>query len=59
MATAESVGENLEKRYVEVWLDGVEVGVHAERGNKGCPLFPMGVLVGGLFRRQSKAGLCL
>lgn len=49
----------MEKRNVEVWLDGVEVGVHAEWGNKGRPLPPMGVLVGGLLRRQSKSGLCL
>ena len=57
---AQSVGENLEKRYVEVGPDAVEVGVHAvERGYKGLPLFPMGVFVGGVFRRQSSAGLCL
>ena len=54
----ESMGKNLEKRYVEVWLEAVEVGVNAvERGNKGFPLFPMGVFVGGLFRRDSKSGL--
>ena len=56
---AESVGKNLEKRNVEVWFDAVEVGVHAvERGNKGLPLGPMGVFVGGLLSRESSAGLC-
>ena len=56
---AKAVGKNLEKRNVEVWFEAVEVGVHAvERGNKGFPLFPMGVLVGGLLNRESSPGLC-
>lgn len=57
---AEFLGENLEKRYVEVGLDTVEIGVNSgEGGNIGCPCLPMGVFVGGVFNRVSRAGLCL
>ena len=54
------VGENLEKRYVELRLDGVEVGVNAvEGGDKGFPCVPHAVFVGGSFRSDSKSGLSL
>ena len=56
-AIANSRGKNFEKRKVELWFEGGEVGIEAwDGGNKGEPLGPHGVLVGGSFRRDSRAG---
>lgn len=54
------VGKNLEKRYVEVGLDGVEVGVDSfKSGNEGFPLAPHAVFVGGKFSRDGRSARCL
>ena len=45
---------------MEVWRDGVEVGVDSVKsGDEVFPDFPHAVLVGGSFSRQSRSGLCL
>ena len=56
---ADFVGENFEKRYVEVGLDGVEIRVDAvEGGNKGFPAVPHAIFVGGSFRSGARSGRC-
>ena len=59
-AFAYFVGENLEKMYVELGLNGVEVWVDPrERSNKGFPAAPHAVFVGGSTSRDTRSGRCL
>lgn len=53
------VPKNLENRNVEVWLDGVEVGVKGKRLCEGFPFAPHAILVGGGVRRDCMSVRCL